>query len=156
MMRGRAVFAGLAAAVALGAASTVSAAPDNKNTSTFTAVCDGVPVLVTQIAHANGAASFVAGDVSVVKRIAATAQFTFSIEGGPTLGPFQDSFEGGANGSGFEDRLVRCDFTLTFTDTFKASKKFIESFSLDPSLAGATVTVAGETTGTAWVVNPGS
>jgi hypothetical protein len=156
MMRRRAIIGGLAAAVALAAASTVNSAPDNKNTSSFTAVCDGVPVLVTQIGHANGAASFVGGDVTVVKRLAATAEFTFSIEGGPTLGPFSDPFEAGSNGSGFEDRLVQCDFSLTFTDTFKASKKFIESFGLDPSLAGATVTVTGETTGTAWIVNPGS
>ena len=151
----RSILAGLATAIALIATSVAAGAPDNKNTSSFTATCDGVPVLVTTIEQANGAASFTSSGVAVVKRISASETDTFAIEGGPTLGPFTNSFEEGANGQGFEDRLVACDFELTFTDTFTANKKFIAFFDLDPSLTGAEVTVTGSVSGTAWVVSPG-
>jgi hypothetical protein len=155
-MRRRRFFAGSATAIALAVASAAAGAPDNKNTTTFTAVCDGVPVLVTTIEQSNAAASFAGGDVAVVKRLSATVLVTFSVAGGPTLGPFPDPVEEGAKGGGFEDKLVECDFSATFTDTFKASKRFIDFFDLDPSLIGATVTVTGEISGTALLISPGS
>ncbi len=154
-MRRRSVLAVLATAAALAAASAAAAAPDNKNTTTFTAVCDGVPVLVTAIEQSNGSATFIGGEVTVVKRVSATALLTFAVEGGPTLGPIASPFEAGAKGGGFEDKLVACEFTFTFTDTFKANKRFVESFGLDQSLIGATITLTGEVSGTAWILNPG-
>lgn len=152
----RTILASLATAIALGTTSVAAGAPDNKNTTTFTVFCDGVPVLVTTIEHSNGAAAFTSTGVAVAKRFAGTGTFSFSIEGGPTLGPFPDSFDEGAQGQGFEDKLVACDFTDTFTDTFKANPSFLKAFDLDPDLKGATVTVSGDVTGTAWVFVPGA
>ena len=155
MMLRKTFAAGLVTAIALMAISVATGAPDNKNTSSFTVTCEGVPVLITTIEHSNAAASFTSSGVAVVKRISASETDTLSVEGGPTLGPFTDSFEEGASGQGFEDRLVACDFDLTFTDTFTASKRFIAFFGLDPNLTGATVTVTATITGTAWVLLPG-
>lgn len=149
------ILASVVTVIALMAASTAAGAPDNKNTTTFAAVCDGVPVLVTTIEQNNGTAAFTSSGVAVVKRVSADTTVTFSIEGGPTLGPFPDSFEEGAEGQGFEDRLVACDFSFSFSDTFRATTQFLQSFDLDPSLKGATVTVTGTVTGTAWIVLPG-
>jgi hypothetical protein len=151
----RSIIAAVATPIALLATSVAIGAPDNKNTSSFTVTCEGVPVLITTIEHANGSASFTSSGVAVVKRISGSETDTFAVEGGPTLGPFTNAVEEGANGGGFEDRLVACDFELTFTDTFTANKRFIAFFDLDPSLTGAEVTVTATITGTAWVVSPG-
>jgi hypothetical protein len=133
------------------------AAPDNKNTFSFDVSCDPPLENVTSVSATGGGAVFTEdGQVLLAKRISGTSTATISVEGGPTIPLPPDSFEAGARGGGFEGRLVTCEFTQEFQDTFTLGKKDLAFLELGPEFLGATATVTGTTTGTAEVVAPGS
>jgi hypothetical protein len=143
-------------AVAFGT-STASAAPDNKNTFSFEVSCDPPLEDVTTVSGNAGGAVFTEdGQVLLAKSVSGVSNATISIEGGPTLALPPESFEEGARGQGFEGRLVTCDFTQEFEDTFTLKKKDLAFLELGPEFLGATATISGITTGTAEVVAPGS
>jgi hypothetical protein len=147
----------LAAALGAGFAASAAAAPDNKNTFTFDVSCDAPLQDVTTVSgNGSGAVFTEDGQVLLAKRISGTSTATISVEGGPTIPLPPDSFEAGARGGGFEGRLVTCEFTQEFQDTFTLGKKDLAFLELGPEFLGATATVTGTTTGTAEVVAPGS
>jgi hypothetical protein len=134
------------------------ARPDNKNTGSFEADCEGIgPITVFENIRGNGGGVVFTedGQVIVAKRISGSGFVEFAVEGGPTF-VLPEEFEEGSKGKGFQDRLVSCDFTQTFVDEFIVDEEFAEEFGLDPSFIGATVTVTGEINGTAEVFFPGN
>jgi hypothetical protein len=149
----------LAGALALAAGAfgmlPAQAAPDNKNTTTFEASCDEPigDVIVSTVG--NGAVFTEDGQVLLAKRISGISNATLSVEAGPTIPLPPETFEVGANGGGFEGRLVSCDFTQEFVDTFTLKKKDVAFLELGNEFIGATATVTGSTTGTAEVIAPG-
>ena len=148
----------ITALAALAFALPAAAAPGNDNVGSFEADCEGIgPITVFENQRGQGGGTVFTedGQVIIAKSISATGFAEFAVEGGPTF-VLPEEFEEGANGGGFEDRLVSCDFTQTFTDEFTVDKKFAAEFGLDPSFIGATVTITGETTGTARVFFPGN
>jgi hypothetical protein len=137
------------------AAPPAEAAPDNKKTTSFPVSCDEPIGDVTASSNGGGAVFTEDGQVLLAKRLSGTTAITISVEGGPTVS-FDEPFEAGAKGSGFEGRLVDCTFTQQFEDQFTLSKKDVADFGLGNQFIGATATVTGTTTGTAQVVAPGS
>jgi len=134
-----------------------AAAPDNKNTFAFDVSCDPPLQDVTSVSgNGSGAVFSEDGQVLLAKRLSGTTNATISVEGGPTIPLPPDSFEAGARGGGFEGRLVTCEFTQEFQDTFTLGKKDLAFLELGPEFLGATATVTGTTTGVAEVVAPGS
>jgi hypothetical protein len=135
-----------------------AAAPDNKNTTSFEVNCDEPIGDVTVSENGQGQGDTVVftqdGQVLVAKGIVGTSDATLAIESGPTIPLGEESFEDGIPGSGFEDRLVSCDVTIEFEDTFRLSKKFAEFLEL-PEFAGALATVTGTLDGMAEVIVPG-
>jgi hypothetical protein len=155
---GKLIAAGVLALV-VGAAitATAAAAPDNKKTFTFDVSCDPPLQDVTTVSgNGIGAVFTEDGQVLLAKRISGVTNATISVEGGPTIPLPPEPFEAGAKGTGFEDRLVTCDFTQEFVDTFTLKKKDVAFLELGPEFIGRTATVTGTTTGTAEVVAPGS
>jgi hypothetical protein len=147
----------LAVAVGVSFAATAAAAPDNKNTFSFDVSCDPPLDDVTSVSANGGGAVFTEdGQVLLAKRISGVSNATISIEGGPTIPLPPEPFEAGARGKGFEGRLVTCDFTQEFVDTFTLKKRDVTFLELGPEFIGATATVTGTTTGTAEVTAPGS
>jgi hypothetical protein len=133
-----------------------AAAPDNKNTITFDVSCDPPLEDVTTVSgNGSGAVFTEDGQVLLAKRISGVTNLTISVNGGPTITPPPEPFEAGAHGTGFEERLVTCEFSQEFTDTFTLKKKDVAFFELGNEFIGATATVTGITTGTAEVVAPG-
>ena len=134
-----------------------AAAPDNKNTFSFDVSCDPPLQDVTTVSgNGSGAVFTEDGQVLLAKRISGVSSATISVGGGPTITLPPEPFEAGAKGKGFEGRLVRCEFTQEFQDTFTLAKKDLAFLDLGPEFLGATATVTGNTTGTAEVVAPGS
>jgi hypothetical protein len=147
----------IAAVAALAFALPATAAPDNQNTDTFEVNCEGIGDLtIVEVVQGqgDGAVFTVDGQVVVAKSITGSGETVFSFEGGPVIA-FPDEFEEINPGVGLQDRLVSCDFTITFEDEFVANKGFLRQLGLDQSLLGSTVTVEGEITGTAEVIFPG-
>ena len=143
---------------ALAFALPAAAAPNNDNVGSFEADCEGIgPITVFENQRGQGGGTVFTedGQVIVAKHVSGSGFIEFAVEGGPTF-VLPEEFEEGSNGKGFEDRLVSCDFTQTFTDEFTVDKKFAEDFGLDPSFIGATVTITGEIEGTAEVFFPGN
>jgi hypothetical protein len=133
------------------------AAPDNKNTFSFDVSCDPPLDNVTSVSATGGGAVFTEdGQVLLAKRISGVTEVTISVEGGPTIVLPPEAFEEGAKGKGFEGRLVSCDFTQEFVDTFTLKQKDVAFLELGDEFIGATATVTGTTTGTAEVTAPGS
>ena len=95
------------------------------------------------------------GQVAVGKRFEGDVAFTITTSGGTVFGPFFDSFEEGAKGKGFENRLVECSFAETFTDTFILDAGAAEFFGIPAAYVGTEVTLEGTVDGTAWVIIPG-
>jgi hypothetical protein len=152
------VVAGMMAMVlSLGLAATAVAAPDNKNTFSFEVSCDPPLEDVTTVSGNGGGAVFTEdGQVLLAKSVSGVSNATISIEGGPTIPLPTESFEEGARGGGFEERLVTCEFTQDFVDTFTLSKKDVGFLELGDEFIGATATITGTTTGIAEVVAPGN
>lgn len=172
MMRKVIVLTGvLAAAVfSLGLAGTAAAAPDNKNTGTFEVDCEGLgEFLATENLRGGESSGGVVfgpdGQVIVAKGFDVTFQGSIAIDGGPTINfPAENEVEE-PKGKGYEDRLIECDFTETFTETFQITADNIEFFEaflaelgtpteLDAFL-GADATFTGNASGTAQVLVPG-
>jgi hypothetical protein len=148
----------IAATAALAFALPATAAPDNKNTGTFEVDCEGIgnmTIVEVQRGQGDGAVFTVDGEVVVARSITGSGETVFSFEGGPTI-VFPEEFEEINPGAGAQDRLVSCDFTITFEDEFVANRNFLRRLGLDNSLLGVTVTVEGEITGTAEVIFPGN
>jgi len=139
---------------------TAAAAPDNKNTQSFDVSCDAPvgDIAVTQIARGQGDRVVFTedGQVLVAKRISGINSATVSVEGGPTMSFPPESFEEGSQGNGFEGRLVSCDFTIEFQDTFTLKKRDLAFLELGNEFLGATATFTGSTSGTAEVIVPGN
>jgi hypothetical protein len=152
------VVAGIMAMLlSVGLAATAVAAPDNKNTFSFEVSCDPPLEDVTIVSgNGNGAVFAEDGQVLLAKRVSGVSNFTISVEGGPTITPPPEAFEEGARGGGFEERLVTCEFTQEFVDTFTLKKKDLAFLELGDEFLGATATITGTTTGTAEVVAPGN
>src|SRR5688572_19540591 len=108
----RIAVVGALALAAFGVAHSATAAPDNKNTESFPVTCAGLGTFTVSTVGDNSATAFGPdGQVFVAKQISGTATLTFDIEGGPTIGPIVEPFEEGAQGGGFEGRLIECSFT---------------------------------------------
>ena len=131
------------------------AAPDNKRTTSFEVSCDEPIGDVTVSSNGGGAVFTEDGQVLLAKRLSGTTAITITVEGGPTIS-FDEPFEAGAKGSGFEGRLVDCTFTQQFQDAFTLTKKDVAGLGLSDSFIGANATITGTTTGSAEVVAPGS
>jgi hypothetical protein len=146
--------------LAIGFAATTAAAPDNNNTQSFDVSCDAPigDITVTQIAQGQGDRVVFTedGQVVVAKRVSGINSATISVEGGPTILLPPEPFEDGSQGTGFEGRLVSCDFTIEFQDTFTLKKRDLAFLELGPEFIGAIATFAGSTTGTAEVIIPGN
>ena len=95
------------------------------------------------------------GQVFVPKHFSETSTFTIAIDGGPTIGPIVDSFDTGAKGSGFTDRLIECTFTQTFSDEITLTRRDVRMLELDEEWIGANATISGSFTGTVMVMMPG-
>jgi hypothetical protein len=155
------IVAGIMAAILrVSFAATTVAAPDNGNTQSFDVSCDAPigDITVTQIGRGQGDRVVFTedGQVLVAKRVSGINSATISVEGGPTIPLPPEPFEEGSQGTGFEGRLVSCDFTIEFQDTFTLKKRDLAFLELGTEFLGATATVTGTTTGTAEVVAPGS
>ena len=123
LLAGAGLFGGMSA----------EAAPDNKKTFTFDVSCDAPLDDITTVSGNGGGAVFTEdGQVLLAKRISGTTAITISIQGGPTIS-FDEPFEAGAKGKGFEGNLVSCDFTQQFEDQFTLSKKDVADFQLGNS-----------------------
>jgi hypothetical protein len=143
--------------LSLGLAATAVAAPDNKNTFSFEVSCDPPLEDVTTVSGNGSGAVFTDGaQVLLAKSVSGVSNATISIEGGPTIPLPAESFEEGAKGKGFEERLVTCEFSQEFVDTFTLKKKDLAFLELGDEFLGATATITGTTTGTAEVVAPGN
>ena len=150
-------------AIAVFGASSImpaAAAPDNKNTTSFDVSCAeplGDVTTVSTIGNSSADVVFTTdGDVLVAKHISATSTDTLTVEGGPTIPLGESSFEGGAKGGGFQDRLISCDFTIESQNTFRLSKRAVAFFELGDEFIGATATISSTLTGTAEVIAPGN
>jgi hypothetical protein len=137
---------------------SVAAAPDNKNTQSFDVSCDEPigDITVSQNSDNSPTVFSEDGQVFVAKRITGTNNATITVEGGPTISLPPETFEEGSQGQGFEARLVSCEFTIEFEDTFTLKKRDVAFLGLGPEFIGATATFSGSTTGTAEVIVPGS
>jgi hypothetical protein len=126
----------LAAILGVSFAATAAAAPDNKNTFLFDVSCDPPLQDVTTVSGNGGGAVFTEdGQVLLAKRISGISNATISIEGGPTIPLPPQPFEVGARGGGFEGRLVSCDFTQEFVETFTLKKKDVAFLELGPEFS---------------------
>lgn len=146
-------------ALALGVAMLPAfAAPDNKNTGGIENVqCDAPlgTIDITFIEHNSSVTAFAPdGHPLVVKHFAGEGFVTIAIEGGPQF-TFPDAFEEVVPGGGFEEDLVECTGTLTFTETFTLKKRDVGFLELGDEFIGATATVTGSLDFTAKVIIPG-
>jgi hypothetical protein len=147
--------AALAGVSALLFASVALAAPDNKNTISFEADCEGMGLItVTTIGQSASSVVFQNGQPLVAKRIEADFTGNLAVTDGPTI-PLSFSFVGGSMGIGFEDRLVECEFTQEIVETFSLKNRDLRMFELDPEFRGAEASLTATITGTAWVLVPG-
>jgi len=153
------ILAPALALLVLGASSALpaAAAPEhNKNATTFDVSCEGLGDFeVTSVENAS-AAFDPDGRVLVAKHIEGTFAGSLAVQGGPTINFPPEEFEEGSNGRGFRDRLISCDFTDTFSDTFKLTAEDVAFFELDESFIGADATFTGTNSGTAEVIVPGN
>jgi hypothetical protein len=131
-------------------ASVAAAQPDNKNVVTFDVDCDGLGSFTVSSVGGGNVVFGPNGETIVAKRVDATFDADLAISGGPTI-PLSFSFMVGAQGQGFEDRLVECTFEQFITETLTIKNREIRQFGLDPALKGAEATLTGSVSGTAWV-----
>ena len=134
-----------------------AAAPkeDNKNALILPVDCEGLGAFEI-IGIQNALSSFGPdGQVFVLKRISGDVSFTITTFDEEVFGPFSDTFEDAVNGKGFEDRLVPCSFTQTFTETFTLDAGAADFFGIPPTYVGTEVTFEGIVDGTRWVLMPG-
>lgn len=151
-----AVAALLLASAFVGAA---AAAPTTKNPNIeeIPVDCGGGIGGTVVLSVENSAAAFLPdGQVAVGKRFGGDVAFTITTFDGTVFGPVFDSFEEGAKGKGFEDRLVECSFTETFTETFILRAEDAAFFGIPETYVGTEVTLEGTFNGTAWVIIPGN
>ncbi len=156
MIRGFGVATALAVALFGATALPAAAAPDNKNTESFPVNCEGLGALtVTEVVrggeNSGGVVFGPDGQVFVGKHFSGTFTGTVEIQGGPTI-TFTDSFDEGVPGKGFQDRLITCEFTQTFTETFTLTAEDVAFLEIDESFIGATATFTGTASGTADVL----
>ena len=166
MFRIMAIVVGATVTFMLG--STALAAPDNKNTESFPVDCDGLGAFqVTENIrggeNSGGVVFGPDGQVLVAKGFSdASFEGSIEIEGGPTITFPPEPFDEEPKGKGYEDRLIECDFTQTFSETFELTAEDIEfleahlaeqgtPMELDAFL-GAEATFTGAASGTAHVL----
>ena len=126
-----------------------------KNVEVITVDCEGLGT-VEIITKQNAATAFLPdGQVAVAKRFGGDTNFTITTFDGEVWGPFTDSFQEGAKGKGFEDRLVECTFTEEFTDAFTLDAGAAEFFSIPAEYIGTDVVIEGTFNGLAQVIIPG-
>ena len=145
----------LLAGAVIGAA---SAAPTTKNPNIqeIPVDCGGEIGGTVVLSVEQSAAVFLPdGQVVVGKRFEGDVAFTITTSDGTVFGPVFDSFEEGAKGKGFENRLVECSFSETFTDVFTLDAGAAEFFGIPAAYVGTEVTLEGTVDGTAWVIIPG-
>lgn len=136
------------------------AAPDNKNTAEVEVSCDQPlgELTVTIIDRSSSVTAFTEdGQVLVIKHGLFEGLITIEVEGGPTIGPFPESFElASAKGGGFANQLVDCTGVYTFEDTFDLTRRDLAFFGLGDEFLGATTTVSGTFDFELGVIVPGS
>ncbi len=150
---------GLALLLAGTVIGVASAAPTTKNPNIeeIPVDCGGGIGGTVVLGVENSSAAFLPdGQVAVAKRFGGDVAFTITTFDGTVFGPIFDSFEEGAKGKGFEDRLVECSFSETFTDAFTLDAGAAEFFGIPEAYVGTEVTLEGTFDGTAWVIIPGS
>lgn len=159
MIRRTAVVSFLALTLLGVGALPLLAAPDNKNTGGVEGVQCDPPLGTIDIAfieHNSSVTAFAPdGQPLVIKHFAGEGSITIAVEGGPTVS-FPDAFEDAVPGAGFEDRLVECTGTFTFTETFTLKKRDVGFLGLGDEFIGATATLTGSLDFTAMVIIPGS
>ncbi len=136
-----------------------SAAPTTKNPNIeeIPVDCGGGIGGAVVLSVENSAAAFLPdGQVAVAKRFGGDVAFTITTFDGTVFGPVFDSFEEGAKGHGFEDRLVECSFSETFTETFILDAEAAAFFGIPAGYVGTEVTLEGTFDGTVWVIIPGN
>lgn len=151
----------LACMLALGAclalAGVASAAPksDNRNVDIVPVQCEGLGSFDVITMEHSATAFRPDGSVLVAKRFAGDSTVTVTTFDGAEFGPFLESFEEGANGKGFQDRLIECTFTEAFTDEFTLDAGTAEFFEIPEEYIGTDITLEGTFNGTAFVIDPG-
>jgi len=128
---------------------------DQKNVEVIEVDCEGLGT-VEIITKENAATAFLPdGQVVVAKRFGGEVNFTVTTFDSVVWGPFNDSFEEGARGKGFEGRLVECSFTDVFTDIFTLDAGAAEFFGIPAQYIGTDVTIDGTSHTVAQVIIPG-
>jgi hypothetical protein len=147
----------IALALAAGIATAASAAPgeNNPNAHVLAVECDGLGTLDVVTVDNAPTAFGPDGRVYVAKRLAFESVTTITTFDGEVFGPYFDSFEEGARGSGFQGRLFECTFTQAETFTFTLDAEGAEFLGIPDEYIGTEVIVEGAADGTAWVLAPG-
>ena len=156
----RFVGVSLSALLVLVMAVPAVAAPDNQNTAEVQVSCDQPvgEVTVTIIDRSSSVTAFTEdGQVLVIKHGLFEGLITIEVEGGPTIGPFPESFElASAKGGGFADQLVDCTGVFAFEETFDLKRRDLAFLGLGDEFLGATTTVSGTFDFELEVIIPGS
>jgi hypothetical protein len=148
----------IAVAAFLSVAGLVSADPDpdkNPNVQVLPFDCGSLGSFDI-IKPDNSAAAFSSQGHLVVKRLAGEITGTLTTFDGEVFGPVHDVFASGAQGKGFEERLVPCTVEETFTDSFTLDAETAALFGVPDEYVGTLVTVNGTLEATASIVSPGA
>jgi hypothetical protein len=160
----------LCASIAVAAASSAVAAPDNRNTSTLEVQCEepiGDHTVTVNGRNSSPVAFLPDGSVAVAKQITGTPVLVLEFTSGGAAAFAGEGFTQslGAHGKGHEGRLITCDFEQVPEVIFQGvltpelAAELEAGFGLDPGTvgfyAGLDMTISVQFGGTALVMMPG-